>query len=276
MAVNGNRVQFAPYVTFHARSDRNERAQFTPPLIELDFDSPGRSRIDLKHAPSLHLPALNRTRSLLFTTASIFFAGTIGEHDVLFLFGDADQAHEFALTLTGAGTRSTSPRLQFTNSSAAGITTLVHFADPASAATFWAPAVKSATVDTVPRFESFWQFGTNTTVLVGGRYLNMEPKLGGVAHRGISVYLTASVASSLVSSSSAVLGKGSSLSHIKQFNLQATSARRRPLCVIVQADGLPDTVVLGTHGVRVPRCSRMARCSRQSRSIPYAARDIGT
>ncbi|KAI1781617.1 hypothetical protein LXA43DRAFT_1105617 [Ganoderma leucocontextum] len=175
-------------------------------------------------------------------------------------------------------------------------------------------------VDTVPGFESFWQFGTNTTVLVGGRYLvrnatisggtlalrgnlnasvpltvvilsmllsadrvpgrswphdlpaqlNMEPKLGGVAHCGISVYLTASVASSLVSSSSAVLGKGSSLSHIKQFNLQATSARRRPLCIIVQADGLPDTVVLGTHGVRVPRCS----C--QSRSIPYAARDIGT
>ncbi|KAI1781616.1 hypothetical protein LXA43DRAFT_1105616 [Ganoderma leucocontextum] len=114
MAVKGNRVQFAPYVTFHARSDRNERAQFTPPLIELDFDSPGRSRIDLKHAPS----------SLLVTTASIFFAGTIGEHDVLFLFGDADQAHEFALTLTGAGTCSTSPRLQFTNSSAVGVTTV--------------------------------------------------------------------------------------------------------------------------------------------------------
>ena len=132
--------------------------------------------------------------SLLYTTASIFFAGTIGARDVLFLYGDADQSHEFALSLTGAGAgaRSTSSRLQFTNSSsttAAGATTvavapgpaglvtvwesptqLVLFADPATAATFWAPAVKSATT-TVSGLESFWQFGTNTTVLVGGPYL---------------------------------------------------------------------------------------------------------
>ena len=52
--------------------------------------------------------------SLLFT-ASIFLASRIGERDVFFLFGDADQSHEFALTLTGAGTRSYSSRLQFLN-----------------------------------------------------------------------------------------------------------------------------------------------------------------
>ncbi|KAI1783316.1 hypothetical protein LXA43DRAFT_1102681 [Ganoderma leucocontextum] len=98
--------------------------------------------------------------SILFTTASVFFAGTIG---------DADQSHEFALTLTGAGTRSTSPRLQFANSTASGVTTvavlpgsaglvtvwdstsrLVLFADLVTAATFWAAAaVKSATAHTI-------------------------------------------------------------------------------------------------------------------------------
>ncbi|KAM5536271.1 hypothetical protein V8D89_010048 [Ganoderma adspersum] len=130
--------------------------------------------------------------TLLYTTASIFFAGTIGARDVLFLFGDADQSHEFALTLTGAGARSaSSSRLQFSNSTeAAGVTTiavvpgsaglvtvwespsqLVLFADPGTAATFWAPAVKAATARTVPGLEAFWQFGTNETVLVGGPYL---------------------------------------------------------------------------------------------------------
>ena len=136
--------------------------------------------------------------ALLYTTASIFFAGTIDARDVLFLFGDADQSHEFALALAGAGAgaRSPSSRLQFTNSSssateaAAAVTTiaiapgpaglvtvwespsqLVLFADPGTAATFWAPPVKSATPHTVPGLESFWQFGTNETVLVGGPYL---------------------------------------------------------------------------------------------------------
>ena len=48
---------------------------------------------------------------------------------------------------------------------------LVLFADPASAASFWAPAIRSETANTIPGLESFWQFGTNTTVLVGGPYL---------------------------------------------------------------------------------------------------------
>ena len=141
--------------------------------------------------------------SLLFTTASIFFAGTIGERDVLFLFGNADQSHEFALTLTGAGTRATFSRLQFTDSSstAASTTTvavlpgstglvtvwespsqLVLFADPTTAATFWAPAIRSVTAHTVPGFEAFWQFGTNATVLVGGPYLVRNATLSNEGH----------------------------------------------------------------------------------------------
>ena len=140
--------------------------------------------------------------SLLFTTASIFFAGTIGERDVLFLFGDADHSHEFALTLTGEGTRAASSRLQFTDSStAAGSTTiavlpgsaglvtvwesssqLVLFADPTTVATFWAPTIRSATAHTVPGFEAFWQFGTNATVLVGGPYLVRNATLSNEGH----------------------------------------------------------------------------------------------
>ncbi|PIL34786.1 hypothetical protein GSI_02573 [Ganoderma sinense ZZ0214-1] len=144
--------------------------------------------------------------ALLYTTASIFFAGTIGARDVLFLSGDADQAHEFAIILTGAGTRSASSCIQFTNSTAAaGVTTvsivsgdtglltvwesasqLVFFADPVTAATFWAPPVKSQTADTVRGLESYWQFGTNTTVLVGGPYLvrNATISEGTLALRG--------------------------------------------------------------------------------------------
>ena len=126
--------------------------------------------------------------SLFFTTASIFFAGTIGARDVLFVFGDADQLHELALALTGSGTRSSSSRVHFAKSTfdralttisirpgSKGLITLydsptqlVLFADPVTAATFWAPAVRAHTRDTVRGFETFWQFGTNTTVLVGG------------------------------------------------------------------------------------------------------------
>ncbi|KAI8986121.1 glycoside hydrolase superfamily [Trametes punicea] len=129
--------------------------------------------------------------SVLYSTASVFFAGTIGSRDVLFLFGDADQSHEAALTLTGNGARVQSSRVQFTTSrSSRGVTAitvlpgstglvtlwdsdtqLVFFADTVTAATFWAPAVPSSTPNTIRGFEHYWQFGTNTTVLVGGPYL---------------------------------------------------------------------------------------------------------
>ncbi|EIW59741.1 uncharacterized protein TRAVEDRAFT_37024 [Trametes versicolor FP-101664 SS1] len=131
--------------------------------------------------------------SVLYSTASIFFAGTIGGRDVLFLFGDADQSHEAALTLTGSGARAQSASVKFSTSPSAaarGISTvtvlagstglvtlwdsdtqLVLFADPTTAATFWAPHIATKSAGTVPGFEHFWQWGTNTTVLVGGPYL---------------------------------------------------------------------------------------------------------
>ncbi|EIW52309.1 uncharacterized protein TRAVEDRAFT_75316 [Trametes versicolor FP-101664 SS1] len=129
--------------------------------------------------------------SVLYSTASVFFAGTIGSRDVLFIYGDADQAHELALAFTGHGTRIQSSRVQYTSASGAFIAVSIHaqpgskelltlwdsptqlvlFADPVTVATFWAPAVRAPTHETIAGLETFWQFGTNTTVLVGGPYL---------------------------------------------------------------------------------------------------------
>ena len=142
--------------------------------------------------------AFGRNGSVLHTTATVFFAGTIGARDVLFLTGDVGQSHEAALVLTGgSGRRASNAHVSYVDASGAttvtvraglgkGLVTvwdsgeqLVLFSDPVTAATFWAPAIKSATESTVPGLESFWQFGTNTTVLVGGPYLVRNATISG-------------------------------------------------------------------------------------------------
>ena len=143
--------------------------------------------------------------SVLYTTAAVFFAGTIGSRDVLFLHGFADQSHEFALKLSGSGKQLNSPRVVFDSSITPGFTTvavqpgdaglltlwdsdeqLVLFADPVTAATFWAPAIRSQTSQTIPGFETYWQFGTNKTALISGPYLvrNATIEAGTLALRG--------------------------------------------------------------------------------------------
>ncbi|KAH9891918.1 glycoside hydrolase superfamily [Cubamyces lactineus] len=129
--------------------------------------------------------------SLLYSTAPIFFAGTIGPRDVLFVYGESDQSHELSVELRGSGARINSKRVLYTESRDAittisispqpgwnglltlweSSTQLILFADPTTTATFWAPPVRAPTKNTVPGLETFWQFGTNTTVLVGGPYL---------------------------------------------------------------------------------------------------------
>ena len=47
---------------------------------------------------------------------------------------------------------------------------LVLFADPATTATFWGAPVYTKPEDAVVGLENYWQFGTNTTVLVAGPY----------------------------------------------------------------------------------------------------------
>lgn len=135
--------------------------------------------------------------SVLYTTATVFFAGTIGSRDVLYLIGDTDQSHEASLILSGRGARrSSNPHVKYSapSPSHTGVNTtttisiragfeaelvtvwdsdtqLVLFSDPRTAATFWSPVIRDETANTVPGLETFWQFGTNTTALVGGPYL---------------------------------------------------------------------------------------------------------
>ncbi|TFK90371.1 glycoside hydrolase family 35 protein [Polyporus arcularius HHB13444] len=138
--------------------------------------------------------------SVLSTTATVFFAGTIGSRDVLFLTGDADQSHEASLMLSGTGSRSDYSHVKYTTSHALRDATtitvrsgfkpelitlwdsdeqLVVFSDPVTAATFWSPAIREETEHTIPGLETFWQFGTNTTVLVGGPYLVRNVTING-------------------------------------------------------------------------------------------------
>ncbi|KAM5536272.1 hypothetical protein V8D89_010049 [Ganoderma adspersum] len=142
--------------------------------------------------------AFGRNGSVLHTTATVFFAGTIGARDVLFLTGDVGQSHEVALVLSGrGGRRASNAHVAYIDARGATTATvragfakgfatvwdsdeqLVLFADPVTAATFWAPAIKWPTASTVPGLESFWQFGTNTTVLVGGPYLVRNATVSG-------------------------------------------------------------------------------------------------
>jgi hypothetical protein len=138
------------------------------------------------------------TSKLLYATAQILFAGRIGSRDVLFLYGDSTQEHEVSLALTGT------PRIEingsdtsFTMSSAnrtiinflSGIiglvnvydsdTQLILYSDKDTAATFWAPVIPSSIEATDSPFTNYWQFGTNTSVLVGGPYLCRNASISG-------------------------------------------------------------------------------------------------
>ncbi|KAL0951694.1 hypothetical protein HGRIS_008370 [Hohenbuehelia grisea] len=125
---------------------------------------------------------------LLYSTASIFFAGNIGGRDVLFLYGDATQQYETSLVLKGSPHRSHSlpSSVNFTSSAKGrtvisfhsgiqglitvydSIEQLILFADTVTAATFWAPTIADSTNSP---FKNYWSIGTNATILVGGPYL---------------------------------------------------------------------------------------------------------
>ena len=123
---------------------------------------------------------------LLYSTASIFFAGIIDSRDVLFLFGDSSQSHEAALYFTGTSmVKPSSSSVTISTNSTSKLSTvtflpgikglvtiwesdsqIVLFSDSVTAATFWAPVVPGSS-----SLSSYWQLGSNETVLVGGPYL---------------------------------------------------------------------------------------------------------
>jgi hypothetical protein len=130
---------------------------------------------------------------LSYSTAQIFYASTIDNRDVLFLYGDSSQEHEVALRLTGTPNKlhnNQSSLVQISTKSPgltagttminflSGIeglitvwdsdTQLVLFADSETTATFWSPVIAGKSNDPL---RNFWGLGTNQSILVGGPYL---------------------------------------------------------------------------------------------------------
>ncbi|KAF8525605.1 glycoside hydrolase superfamily [Hysterangium stoloniferum] len=207
--------------------------------------------------------------NLLYSTATIFFAGRIGSRDVLFLFGESAQSHEAALKLgpSNSGARAISSSVKFSSDNANDVTTvtflpgitglvtvwesssqLVLFSDPVTAASFWAPVIPGSS-----DLSQYWQFGSNDTVLVGGPYLvrnatikNSELQLTGDLNT--SVALTVFAPSNIktvtwngvpVSDLKDAQGKSSAITG--HLNMKATSSLRLPqLSDWKFADSLPE------------------------------------
>jgi hypothetical protein len=121
---------------------------------------------------------------VLYSTAQVLYAGKIGGRDILFLYGDSTSESEAGITFSGT------PRIQgagVSTTSINGVTIvtflpgiqglvtvwdsseqLVLYSDIDTAGTFWSPEIS---VDSYVEFKNYWQFGTNTSILVGGPYL---------------------------------------------------------------------------------------------------------
>lgn len=130
---------------------------------------------------------------LLYSTAPVLYAGTIGSIDVIFLYGDLDQGHEFAFY--SAGNQAEVKTVTFSPPTfKAGLdivsapekqeplsSPLVLFADSQTATTFFAPPIPvvSSSSPTAKRFPNYFQFGTNSSILVGGPYLVRNASISG-------------------------------------------------------------------------------------------------
>lgn len=125
--------------------------------------------------------------SVLHTSTAVLFGGVIDGRDVLFLHGDPSQAYEMELLLKGKpnGIHAQSGKVKTMETlggrtlvtflrGTAGLVTvwdsdqqLVLYSDSKTAETFYAPTIPLGDGP----FRSYWQFGTNTTILVGGPHL---------------------------------------------------------------------------------------------------------
>ena len=124
---------------------------------------------------------------LLYSTAPVLFSGIIGDTEVVFLYGDLNQGHEFAFYSTDntkdVKIATFSPEnfkggLQVVSAPNQGAKSgssspLILFGDTQTATTFFAPPVSAhaPSSDVAKKFPTYFQFGTNSTILVGGPYL---------------------------------------------------------------------------------------------------------
>ncbi|KAI5120764.1 hypothetical protein M0805_004727 [Coniferiporia weirii] len=142
--------------------------------------------------------AFGDSSSALYSTASVLFAGKIGNRDVLFLFGDSNQQHEFAIELKNqleiqlpiAGVSISSHSGTATIGILEGVkglitvvdstSQLVLYSDSDTAGTFFAPVIPAENAHgDEATFSNYWQFGSNTSVLVGGPYLVRNATISG-------------------------------------------------------------------------------------------------
>ncbi|KZV98894.1 putative beta-galactosidase [Exidia glandulosa HHB12029] len=133
---------------------------------------------------------------MLYSTASVLFAGIIDGRNVLFLHGDVMHSHEILATLSSNGHSALSASheelvtLSHQQHNGRTLISIMHgvkgfvtlwesdkqlvlYADSDTAGTFWAPVLSSSSND----FGAFWSIGTNDTVIVGGPYLVREASL---------------------------------------------------------------------------------------------------
>ncbi|KAI0684047.1 glycoside hydrolase superfamily [Cytidiella melzeri] len=110
--------------------------------------------------------SFGQSSKLTYSTARIFFAGTIGSRDVIMLYGDPSEGTEFAID---SSVISFPPNSFKANSIQPVVKPktqqdpLLIYADASVASTFFAPVIPGK-----GQFSSYWQFGSNTTILVGG------------------------------------------------------------------------------------------------------------
>ena len=127
---------------------------------------------------------------ILWSTAPVFFAGHIGNRDVMFITADSGEPSELALS------HSASVDFRFSNGVAEDgpfaivdtESSLVLVSTSLTAGTFFAPVL-----DGTSSHASFWQIGTNSTLLVGGPHLVRNASLGADGTLAIHGDLNASV-----------------------------------------------------------------------------------
>lgn len=139
--------------------------------------------------------SFGNSNKLLYSTANILFAGVIGEQDVVFLYSDLNEGSEFAFGsfTVDIPANSFSPGVQALFTHQNSTSPLILFADTETAGSFWAPVIPS-TGD----FGSFWQFGSNETVLVGGPYLVRNATISSAGELALRGDLNASTPLTLV------------------------------------------------------------------------------
>ncbi|CAE6527422.1 unnamed protein product [Rhizoctonia solani] len=127
----------------------------------------------------------------LYSTAAVFFAGKLNGRDVLFLYGDVGVGHSVAVKFSGAP-KIAGNKIAAVTAGAAGYTILtfkpttegltsvssdstgplVLFATSTTVGTFWQPTINTGK-------GNYWQFDTNSTLLVGGPYLVRSAEIKG-------------------------------------------------------------------------------------------------